>query len=43
MVEIYSKLINIPSSFVLKNHKLKSDTGSGEAKIYIGSTSDVEL
>lgn len=28
----------IPSSFVAKNMKLYSDTGAGEAKLFVGST-----
>lgn len=33
---------NIPSSFVSKNLKLSSERGSGEAKLFIGSTRNIQ-
>lgn len=32
-------IVNTPSSYVLRNIKLKGDTGNGEAKLHIGPTS----
>ena len=37
------KLIPISSSFVKNDIKLRSDKGSGEAKLFLGSTNDLSI
>ena len=37
------RLIPISSSFVRNDIKLRSDKGSGEAKLFLGSTNDLSI
>lgn len=38
-----SKIIKgVPSSFVFKNMKLDTDKGAGEAKLFVGTKSQIE-
>lgn len=42
MTKISKIIKGVPSSFVFKNMKLDTDKGAGEAKLFVGSISQIE-